>query len=284
MKPPVEAPTSRQAPPGGIDAEGIERVGELHAAAAHVGRRAPRPPPPRRRSPAGRAWPPAGARSRGAPPRPSPRPPRGSATRTGRARPAGCPGGAGPPAERSPAAAEGRSPPGLRCRPGRDRAPRAGPAAGRTRPPARASRAGSTRPPRSPGGCCWSPRRWSLVLYALGQVRLIVLPVIIALFATALLNRPVKFLRRRGLGPGIAAFVAMFVTVAAVTTLVVTVAPVGGRRVRPGRRPRARGHHRGHRRPARAGRWRSAAATSTGRWTGPRTRSVPTAGRSAGGS
>ena len=51
------------------------------------------------------------------------------------------------------------------------------------------------------------------------------LPVIIALFATALLNRPVKFLRRRGLGPGIASFVAMFVAVAAVTALVVLVAP-----------------------------------------------------------
>ncbi|HLM26046.1 MAG TPA: AI-2E family transporter [Thermoleophilaceae bacterium] len=68
-----------------------------------------------------------------------------------------------------------------------------------------------------------------LLLYALAQIRLIVLPVIIALFATALLNRPARFLRKRGLGPGIAAFTALFVTVAAITALVVTVAPsVGG--------------------------------------------------------
>jgi len=64
-----------------------------------------------------------------------------------------------------------------------------------------------------------------LVLYALGHVRLIVLPIIVALFATALLNRPVKWLRRRGLGPGIASFVAMVVTIAAVTAIVVVVAP-----------------------------------------------------------
>jgi putative heme transporter len=68
-----------------------------------------------------------------------------------------------------------------------------------------------------------------LVLYALAQIRLIVLPVIIALFATALLNRPTRFLRNRGLGPGLAAFAALFVTVAAITTLVIVVAPsVGG--------------------------------------------------------
>ena len=64
-----------------------------------------------------------------------------------------------------------------------------------------------------------------VVLYALAQIRLIVLPVIIALFATALLNRPAQFLRNRGLGPGLSAFVALFVAVAAITTLVVTVAP-----------------------------------------------------------
>jgi putative heme transporter len=64
-----------------------------------------------------------------------------------------------------------------------------------------------------------------VVLYALAQIRLIVLPVIIALFATALLNRPTRFLRTRGLGRGISAFIALVVTVGALTILVVTVAP-----------------------------------------------------------
>ena len=64
-----------------------------------------------------------------------------------------------------------------------------------------------------------------VVIYALAQVRLIVLPVILALFATALLNRPTRFLRARGAPAGIAAFVMLFGSVAAVVVLVVAVAP-----------------------------------------------------------
>jgi putative heme transporter len=64
-----------------------------------------------------------------------------------------------------------------------------------------------------------------VVLYALAQIRLVVLPVIIALFATALLNRPTRLLRSRGLGRGISAFVALAVSVGALTILVITVAP-----------------------------------------------------------
>ena len=37
MNPPVEAPTSRQARPFGIEAEGVEGGGELHSAARDVG-------------------------------------------------------------------------------------------------------------------------------------------------------------------------------------------------------------------------------------------------------
>ncbi|MDQ3586989.1 MAG: AI-2E family transporter [Actinomycetota bacterium] len=64
-----------------------------------------------------------------------------------------------------------------------------------------------------------------VVVYGLAQVRLIVLPVIVALFATALLNRPTRFLRRRGAPAGIAAFVVLFGSLAAVVALVVAVAP-----------------------------------------------------------
>lgn len=64
-----------------------------------------------------------------------------------------------------------------------------------------------------------------VVLYALAQVRLIVLPLIVALFATALLSRPTRFLRKRGLGNGLSAFVALFVTIAAISLLVATIAP-----------------------------------------------------------
>ena len=39
MKPPVEAPTSRQSAPGGVDAERVERVRELLAAARDEPRR-----------------------------------------------------------------------------------------------------------------------------------------------------------------------------------------------------------------------------------------------------
>ena len=113
----------------------------------------------------------------------------------------------------------------LRCRSGRDGAPRARP----TRQPARGRRPEHPPLARRGGGLSWRlllvTAALVLVLYALSQVRLIVLPIIIALFATALLNRPTKFLRRRGLGQGLSAFVALFVAVAAITTLVVTVAP-----------------------------------------------------------
>lgn len=64
-----------------------------------------------------------------------------------------------------------------------------------------------------------------VVVYALAQVRLIVLPVILALFATALLNRPARFLRGRGAPPGIAAFVVLLASLAAVVALVVAIAP-----------------------------------------------------------
>lgn len=64
-----------------------------------------------------------------------------------------------------------------------------------------------------------------VVVYALAQVKLIVLPVILALFATALLNRPSRFLRSRGTPPAIAAFVVLVVSVAALVVLVVVIAP-----------------------------------------------------------
>jgi len=64
-----------------------------------------------------------------------------------------------------------------------------------------------------------------VVVYALAQVRLIVLPVILALFATALLNRPTRFLRGRGAPPGIAAFAVVFAALTAAVVLVVAIAP-----------------------------------------------------------
>ena len=40
MNPPVEAPTSRQSEPGGVDAERVERIRKLPSGARHVRRRA----------------------------------------------------------------------------------------------------------------------------------------------------------------------------------------------------------------------------------------------------
>ena len=58
MKPPVEAPTSRQTRPGGVDAEGVERRRELDASSRDVGMlRARGRGLPRRRAPASRPSP-----------------------------------------------------------------------------------------------------------------------------------------------------------------------------------------------------------------------------------
>ena len=64
-----------------------------------------------------------------------------------------------------------------------------------------------------------------VVVYALAQVRLIVLPVILALFGAALLSRPTRFLDQRGVPRGIAAFLVLIGAVTVVVTLVVLVAP-----------------------------------------------------------
>lgn len=64
-----------------------------------------------------------------------------------------------------------------------------------------------------------------LVLYLLALLRVIVLPVIIALLVTTLLLPPVRWLRRRGLSDGLSTALAMVGSVIALGLIVAAVAP-----------------------------------------------------------
>src|SRR5215212_7549079 len=67
------------------------------------------------------------------------------------------------------------------------------------------------------------------LVYLLGVLRVVVLPIIVALLATTLLLPPARWLQRRGISAGLAAGLTMLASVLVLVALAAAVAPsIGG--------------------------------------------------------